>query len=115
MNGVAFSIASLLFCCLWARAGGYYDDLEAGSIRFNAQICVWHASTFGSTLSLKYVQSWCWNYDSMVYCAAIGNLNADGSGEIVTCGRYFEGGSIILRSCVSGMLAVVYSSHSLEA
>jgi hypothetical protein len=92
LNGVAFSIASLLFCCLWARAGGYYDDLEAGSIRFNAQLCVWHASTFGSTLSLRYVQAWCWNAGTMVYCAAIGNLNADGSGEIVTCGRYFEGG-----------------------
>jgi predicted PolB exonuclease-like 3'-5' exonuclease len=64
--------------------GGYYYD----DSRYVAQLCVWN----GSNLALEKVKSWYWTSDTYIESVAVGNVDGDGSLEIITGGHY-NGGS----------------------
>jgi hypothetical protein len=63
--------------------GGYHYD---GS-REAAQLAVWN----GATLSLENVVTWYWVGDTYIESVAVGDVNSDGSMEIVTGGYYHDG------------------------
>jgi len=63
--------------------GGNYHD----GTRDVAQLAVWD----GSTLSVEGVTSWYWFGDTHVNSVATGDVDGDGSVEIVTGGNYFDG------------------------
>jgi hypothetical protein len=72
--------------------GGYYND---GS-RYVAQLCVWD----GSTLALENVATWYWTSDTHICSVAVGDVDADGSIEIVTGGYHDDGSRYVAQLCV---------------
>jgi hypothetical protein len=63
--------------------GGDYHD----GTRLATQLCVWD----GATLALEGVKSWYWTSDTYINSVAVGDVDNDGSVEIVTGGAYWDG------------------------
>jgi hypothetical protein len=73
-------------------SGGYYWD---GS-RYIAQLCVWS----GATLASEDIKTWFWTDDTSIDSVAVGDVDGDGSMEIVTGGRYWDGSRDVAQLCV---------------
>lgn len=58
--------------------GGFYRD---GTFA-NAQLCVWD----GATLDLEKVRTWNWGVDTSIFTLSVGDVDSDGSLEVVTGG-----------------------------
>ncbi|MBN1618453.1 PKD domain-containing protein, partial [Candidatus Dojkabacteria bacterium] len=63
--------------------GGYYNDGE----RDVAQLVVWD----GSALSVDRLTTWYWTGDTRINSVDVGNLDADGSVEVVSGGFFNDG------------------------
>jgi hypothetical protein len=61
--------------------GGFYTD---GASRSNAQLIEWN----GANLSVDRLTGWCWTNNTEVNSIALGDVDADGAGEIVTGGQF---------------------------
>ncbi len=64
-------------------AGGAYFD----GTRWVAQLHVFN----GATLAVENVKNWYWNSDTLINSVAIGDVDGDAQGEIVTGGAFFDG------------------------
>jgi FG-GAP-like repeat len=65
--------------------GDYFDNTN-----YNAQLCVWS----GSTMTLEDVTAWHWEFATEIWSIAVGNVDTDGSAEIVTAGDYYTLGDV---------------------
>ena len=63
-------------------AGCYHDGF-----RKVAQLAIWD----GATLSLENVKTWYWVGDTCINCVAIGDIDYDGTTEIITGGYHNDG------------------------
>jgi hypothetical protein len=72
--------------------GGYYWDVTHNV----AQLCVWN----GATLSLENVETWYWTSSTGINSVAVGDVDVDGSVEIVTGGLYSDGDLGFAQLCV---------------
>jgi hypothetical protein len=86
--------------------GGHYSN----GVHWCAQLCVWS----GATLSLENVQPWYWYSWTSVDSVAVGDVDGDGSVEIVTGGDYFDGVRPNAQLCVWSWNGVVMSCEKAE-
>ncbi len=72
--------------------GGYYFDDTCDV----AQLCVWS----GSMLTLETLTAWYWTSNTYIESVAVGDVDADGSVEVVTGGYYYDGTRSVAQLCV---------------
>ena len=72
--------------------GGYHTV----SYRATAQLCVWS----GDSLTLENVKTWYWIENTVINSIGVGDVDGDGSVEIVTGGEYRNAPNFVAQLCV---------------
>jgi hypothetical protein len=72
--------------------GGWYWTGD----RSNAQLCVWD----GAAMTTDKVQTWYWTDSTRINSVAVGDVDGDGSQEVVTGGYHYDGTRNVAQLCV---------------